>query len=177
MIGSFKGIYPKIDESNFIAHSADVFGDVQLGSRTSVWFNATIRGDVNVVRIGRESNVQDNAVLHCTGGTGPLHIGSRVTIGHGAIVHGCTIGDNVLVGMGAVILDGATIGSNTIIGAKALVTGGTAVPPGSMVLGIPAKVVRPLSDKEITEIGVFADKYLANIDGYRAEGTPEAVRL
>lgn len=158
-----------MDETNFVAPSADVIGDVTLGSRTSVWFNATIRGDIHWIRIGAESNVQDNAVIHVTTETGPARIGNRVTIGHSAVVHGCTIEDNVLIGMGAIILDNAVIGKNSIVGAGALVTARTIVPPDSMVLGSPAKVVRSLTDDEVKGIGKFADNYLNNSAIYLSE--------
>ena len=162
MIYTFNGIEPTYDSTNFIAPSADVIGDVMLGAKTSVWFNATIRGDIHRIRIGEETNIQDNAVVHVTGETGPAIIGNRVTIGHGAIVHACTIEDNVLVGMGAIVLDNAVIGSGSIVGAGALVTSRTIVPPGSMVLGSPARVVRELSEEEVASIGLFADNYLKN---------------
>ena len=160
---------PSVDETNFVAPSADVIGDVKLGSRTSVWFNATIRGDIHWIRIGAESNVQDNAVIHVTTETGPTRIGNRVTIGHSAVVHGCTIEDNVLIGMGAIILDNAVIGKNSVVGAGALVTARTIIPPGSMVLGSPAKVVRSLTDDEVNGIGNFADNYLNNSAIYLSE--------
>ncbi len=162
MIYTFKGITPVYDDTNFIAPSADVIGDVELGAHTSVWFNATIRGDIHSIRIGRESNIQDNAVVHITRKTGPVSIGNRVTVGHSAVVHACTIEDNVLIGMGAIILDNAFIGANSIVGAGALVTARTIVPPGSMVLGSPAKVVRPLKPEEIASIGKYADNYINN---------------
>ncbi len=169
MLHAFNGIVPTIDRTTFLAPSADVIGDVVLGARSSVWFNATIRGDVNWIRIGEETNVQDNAVVHVTGGSGPTTIGDRVTIGHSAIVHGCTVEDRVLIGMGAIILDQAVIGTGSIVGAGALVTGRTVVPAGSLVLGSPARVVRPLTDEERASIDVFADKYLRNCEAYRGE--------
>lgn len=166
MIHPFKGILPQIDPTAFLTPSADVIGDVVLGPYCSVWFNATIRGDVNSIRIGSETNIQDNAVIHVTGVTGPTVIGNRVTIGHSAIVHGCTVEDRVLVGMGAIILDQSVIGTGSIIGAGALVTSRTIVPPGSMVYGNPARVIRALTEAEIASIDVFADKYLRNIKDY-----------
>lgn len=167
MILAFKGVKPIYDDSNYIAPSADVIGDVVLGPYTSVWFNTTIRGDINTIRIGRECNVQDNSVIHVTGETGPVVVGDRVTIGHSAIVHGCTIEDNVLIGMGSTILDNAVIGEGSIVGANALVTSRTQIPPGSLVLGSPAKVVRKLTEEEITSIGYFADNYLKNSAAYK----------
>lgn len=170
MIYTFNGITPTYDDTNFIAPSADVVGDVVLGPYTSVWYNVSMRGDIHKIRIGRETNIQDNAVVHVTAETGPVSIGDRVTIGHGAIVHGCTVEDNVLIGMGAIILDNAVIGEGSIVGAGALVTSRTIVPPGSMVLGSPAKVVRPLRDEEIAGIGLFADNYIQNSKAFRKEG-------
>ena len=167
MIITFNGVIPQYNESNFIAPSADVIGDVVLGEFTSVWFNTTIRGDINTIRIGRECNVQDNAVIHVTSGTGPVVVGNRVTIGHSAIVHGCTVEDNVLIGMGATILDNAVIGEGSIVGANALVTSRTHIPPASLVLGSPAKVVRKLTDEEIISIGYYADNYLKNSSVYK----------
>ncbi len=176
MIYTFKGVAPVYDETNFIAPSADVIGDVELGANTSVWFNATIRGDIHSIRIGRETNVQDNAVVHITRKTGPVYIGNRVTIGHSAVVHACTIEDNVLIGMGAIILDNAVIGANSIVGAGALVTARTIVPPGSMVLGAPAKVVRSLKPEEIESIGHYADNYITNAKDFSSAefGSPGA---
>ncbi len=167
MIYTLNGITPEYDDTNFIAPSADVIGDVKIGAYTSVWFNVTIRGDIHKIRIGSETNIQDNSVVHVTGETGPVSIGDRVTIGHSAIVHACTIEDNVLIGMGAIILDNAIIGSGSIVGAGALVTSRTIIPPGSMVLGTPAKVVRSLKENEIASIGQYADNYLKNSEYYR----------
>jgi len=152
MVRSFLNVSPQYDETNFIAPSADIIGDVRLGREASVWFHATIRADVNWIIIGEGSNVQDNTVVHVTRGTAPTRIGAYVTVGHSAVVHGCTIEDEVLVGMGAVILDGARIGTQSIIGARALVTAGTVIPPRSLVLGMPARVVRELTDEEVSRI-------------------------
>lgn len=160
MIRPFLDAHPRYDDSNFIAPSADVIGDVVLGRGASIWFNATVRGDVNWIRIGEATNIQDNVVVHVTNQTAPTRIGDRVTVGHGAIVHGCTIEDRVLVGMGAVILDHAVIGTGSIVGAKALVTGGTEIPPRSLVLGMPARVVRTLTDEEVASIDRNAEHYL-----------------
>ena len=173
MIRPFLDAYPRFDDSNFIAPSADVIGDVTLGPGASVWFNVTIRGDVNWIRIGEASNVQDNCVVHVTHGTAPTDIGARVTVGHGAIIHGCTVEDEVLVGMGATILDGAVIGTQSIVGARALVTGGMRIPPRSLVLGVPARVVRPLTDEEVTSIGHYAANYLRYSAIYRGEERPD----
>lgn len=160
MIDSFLGAHPQYDESNYIAETAVVIGDVSLGSKASVWHHCTLRGDVNWIRVGPETNVQDNTVIHVTHGTAPTDIGARVTIGHGAIVHGCTIADEVLIGMGATILDHAHIGRHSIVGAQALVTKGTEIPPRSLVLGQPAEVVRELTDDEVASVQEGAENYL-----------------
>lgn len=160
MIHSFIGVSPSVGDSNFVADSASVIGDVVLGTDSSVWFNATVRGDVHRIRIGERSNIQDNAVVHVTHKTAPTTIGDGVTVGHSAIIHGCTIQDNVLIGMGAIILDHADIGSFSIIGAGALVTSGVKIPPYSMVLGSPGKVVRSLNQKEIDSIAYYAANYV-----------------
>lgn len=173
MIRDFLGSHPVYDESNFIAPSADLIGDVTLGRWASVWYHTTIRGDVNWIRIGEASNVQDNAVIHVTWGVAPTDIGARVTIGHGAVVHGCTVEDNVLVGMGAIILDHAVVGADSMVGAGAVVTGGTKIPPRSLVLGKPARVVRALSDEEVARIAQYAEHYLTYSAIYRGEEVPE----
>ncbi len=173
MISDFLGASPRFDETNFIAPSADVIGDVTLGPRASIWYNATLRGDVNFIRIGAESNIQDNSVVHVTHGSAPTRIGDRVTVGHGAIVHGCTIEDNVLIGMGAVVMDHAVVGTGSIVGARALVTSGMEIPPHSMVLGVPAKVVRRLSEAEIASIGDYADNYVRYSAIFMGKEVPE----
>jgi carbonic anhydrase/acetyltransferase-like protein (isoleucine patch superfamily) len=170
MVHPFRGIVPSLDASVFLAPSAEIVGDVVIGARSSVWFNATVRGDVHWIRIGEETNIQDNAVVHVTGGTGPATIGNRVTVGHSAVVHACTIEDRVLIGMGAIVLDQAVIGTGSIVGAGALVTGRTAVPPGSLVYGNPARVIRPLTDEERASIDIYSDKYLRTVAAYREAG-------
>jgi carbonic anhydrase/acetyltransferase-like protein (isoleucine patch superfamily) len=173
MIQSFIGVSPSLDDTNFVAETAAVIGDVHLGRDASVWFSATVRGDVNRIRIGARSNVQDNAVVHVTHGTSPTTIGEGVTIGHSAVVHGCTIEDDVLVGMGAIILDHAVIGRGSIIGAGALITGGVKIPPGSLVLGSPAKVVRPLTEQERESITHYAKNYVRYKNIYLGVETPD----
>ncbi len=159
MIREFLGIQPRLEGNNFVAPSALVLGDVVLGEWASVWYGAVVRGDVNYVRIGRESNVQDNAVIHVTHGTAPCVIGERVTIGHAAVVHGCTVEDEVLIGIGAVVLDGAVVGRGSIVGARALVPAGKVIPPRSLVLGVPGRVVRTLGDSEVASIREYAANY------------------
>lgn len=141
MIVKYKGKQPQIDESAFVADNATLIGEVVLAEDSSVWFGAVLRGDNELIRIGRGSNIQDNATLHSDPGH-PLNVGEDVTVGHNAVVHGCTLGNGALVGMGAVVLDDAVIGDYSIVGAGAIVTGGTIVPPYSLVLGVPAKVVK-----------------------------------
>ncbi|MST01355.1 MAG: gamma carbonic anhydrase family protein [Pedosphaera sp.] len=145
----------------YLAKTAVVLGDVTLGEYSSVWYGAVLRGDINRIVVGHHTNIQDNAVLHLADDF-PCIVGNWVTIGHSAIVHACTVGDECLVGMGAVILDGAEIGAQSIVGAKALVTQGMKVPPGSMVLGAPAKVVRALSAEERAGLRHWAQKYVDN---------------
>lgn len=144
----------------FIAQGAVICGDVTFGDKVSVWYNAVIRGDMAPITIGDESNVQECSVLHVSEGM-PLQIGKGVTIGHGAILHSCTIGDNSLIGMGAIVLDGAKIGKNCIVGAGALVTGGTEIPDGSLVIGSPGKVRRETTDAEIEANRKNAEEYIA----------------
>lgn len=173
MIHEFLGLTPRFDASNFIADSADVIGDVELETGSSIWFNATVRGDVNWIRVGVETSIQDGAVVHVTNRTAPTRIGSRVTVGHGAVVHGCTIHDRVLIGIRAVVLDHAVIGSDSIIGAGALVTSRTEIPPRSMVLGSPARVVRVLTDEEVASVDRYAENYARYTRIYLGKERPE----
>lgn len=152
---------PVLGPNVYIAKTAVVLGDVTLGAHSSVWYNAVLRGDINRIVVGDYSNIQDNAVVHLADDF-PCLIGRYVTVGHSAIVHACTVEDECLIGMGATILDGALIGAQSIVGANALVTQGTVVPPGSMVLGSPAKVVRTLSQPDRDLLRAWADKYVAN---------------
>jgi carbonic anhydrase/acetyltransferase-like protein (isoleucine patch superfamily) len=152
---------PKLGKGVYIARGAIVLGDVTIGKNSSVWYNAVVRGDINRIAIGHQTNIQDNAVLHLADDL-PCIVGNLVTVGHSAVVHACTVGDEVLIGMGAIILDGAVIGKQSIIGAKALVTQGTKIPAGSLVLGAPAKIVRALTPKERAGLRYWADKYVVN---------------
>lgn len=160
MIRSFQGITPTIPASCFIEDTGVVIGDVVMGEVCSVWFHAVIRGDVNFIRIGDRTNVQDLCMLHVTHDTHPLVVGNDVTIGHHVVLHGCTIKDRVLVGMGAIIMDGAVIGEDSVVGAGALVTEGTIVPPKSLILGSPARVKRPVTDQELAWIKESAQNYV-----------------
>ncbi len=168
-IEQFLGARPAIPASVFIAPGAVVIGDVSLGEEASVWYQATVRGDINRIRVGARSNLQDGCVVHVADAFS-TEIGEFVTVGHKAILHACTVGDEVLVGMGATVLDGAEIGARSIIGAGALVTGGKKIPPGSLVLGSPAKVVRQLSLEEQASIKVWAERYVTLSRVYLEKG-------
>lgn len=150
------------DETVMVAPGAVVMGDVTLGKHVNVWYNAVLRGDDGAITVGEGTNIQDGAILH-----EETHVGAGCTIGHGAIVHGCTVGDNTLIGMGATILNGARVGSNCIVGAGALVTGKMDAPDGSMILGSPAKVVRPLTEAEIEGNRGSARGYLECAENFR----------
>ena len=149
MTAPFLNLAPQVGHEVFVAETAAVIGDVALADGASVWYSASLRGDVHWIEVGAGSNVQDNATIHVSRGTHPCRIGKGVTVGHNAVVHGCTVEDDVLIGMGAVVLDGAVIGAGSLVGAHALVTGNTVIPPGSLVLGSPAQVIRPLREEEI----------------------------
>lgn len=166
MTTHYQGKSPSIPSSAWIAPSADVMGDLTLGEQCSIWFNATVRGDMASITIGENTNVQDNAVVHVNTGM-PTSIGSGVTIGHGAIIHGCTIGDECLVGMGAIILDEAVIGEQSIVAAGALVTPRKQFPPRSLIVGSPAKAVRGLTEEEIEGIRTNAKHYIEMVEHYR----------
>ncbi len=143
-----KLIEPTVPKSAVVLQGGAVVGDVELGDNCSVWYNAVVRGDLSPIRIGKGSNVQDNCILH-TSGSSPMMVGTCVTVGHGAILHGCNVGDNTLIGMGSIVMDDAEIGKNCMIGAGSLVTAGTVVPDGHLAFGSPAKVVRKVTEKEL----------------------------
>ena len=166
-IHPFRGVSPRLGERVFLAPTAWVTGDVELGDDVSFWFHTAARGDVNFIRVGARSNVQDGAVLHVTHETHPLVIGEGVVIGHGAILHGCTVEDGALIGIGARVLDGAVVEEGAQIGAGAIVTPGTRIEAHHLALGIPARVVRPLSGEERTEIPAIADRYARLKEEYR----------
>ena len=157
---------PVIDPSVFVAHNATVLGDVAIGSESSVFFGAVLRAESASIKIGQRTNIQDNCVLHVDEGA-PMDIGDDVTVGHGAILHGCTIGNNTLIGMGAIVLNGVQIGQNCIIGAGALVSQGAVIPDGSMVLGIPGRVKRSLTEEEISGNRESASGYVEEGKAYR----------
>ncbi len=161
LVKSVNGISPIFGENCYLAENSTVVGDVIIGDNCSIWFNAVVRGDVNSIRIGNKVDIQDGAVLHCTYQKTKLHLGNNVSIGHNAIVHGCTIHDNVLVGMGAIVMDNVEIGSNTIIAAGAVVLEGTKVEGGSVYAGVPAKKVKDINQELIHgEISRIAENYL-----------------
>ncbi|MCL2025289.1 MAG: gamma carbonic anhydrase family protein [Leptospirales bacterium] len=170
---SLNDIKVKTGSNCFIAPNAAVVGNVTLGNDVSIWFSASLRGDSNTITIGDESNIQDCCVLHVTERV-PITIGKRVNIAHQTVLHGCTIGNNVLIGIGAIIMDGAVIGDNCIIGAGALITSDKVIPPNSMVLGSPGKVVKQLSDEESREIIDYnINFYLSNKNRYLKELKPQ----
>jgi carbonic anhydrase/acetyltransferase-like protein (isoleucine patch superfamily) len=167
MILPFRGSWPKIHETAFVAPSADLIGDVEIGANSSVWFQCVIRGDVNFIRIGSKTNIQDHSMLHVTRVKSPLHIGDEVTIGHRVMLHGCRLGNRILVGMGAIIMDDAEIGDDCMIGAGALVTKGVKIPPKSLVIGAPAKVVRSLTEEELAFLPKSAANYVGDSIEYQ----------
>lgn len=160
MLRPYRGRLPVVHPTAYVDASAQVIGDVEIGADSSVWMNAVVRGDVNLIRIGQRSNVQDGTVVHVMHETHPTRIGDDVTIGHAAIVHGCTIGNRVLIGMGATILNGAVIGDDTIVAAGTLVTEGAVIAPRSLVMGSPGKVRRTLSDDDVASILEYAANYV-----------------
>ncbi|WP_130806767.1 gamma carbonic anhydrase family protein [Senegalia massiliensis] len=160
MIKSFEEFTPKIDETCFVAESSDIIGNVIIGKDSNVWYNTVLRGDVNKIVVGEKTNIQDGTIIHVEKSI-PTIIGNNVTIGHKAIVHACTLSDNVLVGMGAIILNGAIIEENVLIGAGSVVTPGKTIPSGHLALGSPARVIRKLTDEEINDLQKSADNYVS----------------
>ena len=161
MLRSFKNISPRVDPSAFVDESAQVIGDVQIGAESSVWMNVVIRGDVNHIRIGARTNIQDLTMVHVMRDLHPTIIGDEVTVGHSAIVHGVTIEDRVLIGMGAVLLNGVHVEHDSVIAAGTLLTEGTRIPARALVMGRPGKVKRELTDMEVAEIRWYADNYVS----------------
>jgi len=156
----YENKYPQLADSVRIFPGVKIIGDVKIGENSSIWFNAICRGDVNYIRIGKRVNIQDLSLLHVTSGKYSLEIGNDVTVGHSAKIHGCTIGNNVLIGIGAIILDGAIVEDNSLVAAGAVVRPGFVVPSGKLVAGVPAKIIRDLTDNEINEIGESASHYV-----------------
>jgi carbonic anhydrase/acetyltransferase-like protein (isoleucine patch superfamily) len=165
MLRPFRGTMPRVHPTAYIDDSAQIIGDVEIGEESSVWMCVVIRGDVHHIRIGRRTNVQDGTIVHVMRGTHATAIGDEVTIGHGAIVHGCTIEDRCLIGMGAILLNGVTVGHDSIVAAGTLLPEGLAVPPRSLVIGAPGKVRRELTDADVESIHDLAARYV----GYRLD--------
>ena len=165
MLRPYKGAAPRVHESAYVDESAQVIGDVEIGPESSVWMNVVIRGDVHRIRIGKRSNIQDGTVIHVMRGTHATTIGDEVTIGHAALVHGCTLADRILVGMGAILLNGVDVGADSIVAAGTLLPERTQIPPRSLVMGSPGKVKRSLTDDEVASILEYSERYV----GYRLD--------
>jgi carbonic anhydrase/acetyltransferase-like protein (isoleucine patch superfamily) len=168
LILSVKGVLPQFGNNCFIAPNATIAGDVAMGNDCSIWFNAVIRGDVNSIRLGNKVNVQDGAIIHCTYESAKTVVGNNVSIGHNAIVHGCVIDDNVLIGMGAIVMDNAHVGSNSIIAAGAVVLENTIIEPGSIYAGVPAKKIKDIPEEMISgEIKRIANNYVMYAEWFK----------
>lgn len=156
----YRGMFPILGENVFLASGVKIIGNVEIGKDSSVWYNSVIRGDVHYIKIGERTNIQDCSMLHVTNGKFPLNIGNKVTIGHSVSLHGCTLKDLCLIGIGSIILDGAVIESNSMVAAGALVKQNFVVPSGKLVAGVPAKVIRDLTDEEIKDIEAGSNRYV-----------------
>jgi carbonic anhydrase/acetyltransferase-like protein (isoleucine patch superfamily) len=167
-IRAIRGVMPRLHPSVFVAEGAQIMGDVEIGEDSSVWYNTVIRGDVNSIRIGSRTNIQDLTMIHVEKGTHPTRLGDDVTVGHHVVVHGCTIGNRVLVGIGAIVLNGVVIEDDVFIAAGTLLTPGTHVPSGSMVMGSPGKVKRPLTEVERASLVPHAAGYVLNAKLHRS---------
>jgi carbonic anhydrase/acetyltransferase-like protein (isoleucine patch superfamily) len=172
MLRPFRSTFPTVDASAFVDQSAQVIGDVHIGAESSIWMNVVVRGDVHHIRIGARTNIQDGTIVHVMRDTHPTVIGDDVTVGHGAVVHGCTIEDRCLIGMGAVLLNGCRVGTGSIVAAGSVVPEGMVIPPGSMVMGVPARVRRPLTSDEDGSIKWYADNYVRYRLDFQHETTP-----
>jgi carbonic anhydrase/acetyltransferase-like protein (isoleucine patch superfamily) len=170
LVRPFAGKSPRLHESAFAVEDVVVVGDVEIGAESSLWFGAVVRGDVNFVRIGVRTNVQDHSILHVTSGTHPTIVGDEVTLGHRVTLHGCTVKDRCLVGIGAIVMDGAVVGEESIVGAGSLVAPGFVVPPRTLALGSPARVKRSLSAAEVEHLARSAANYVEYARRYAAEG-------
>ncbi len=168
MIYQFEEHIPTLPEEYYVADTASVIGNVTLGNQSSIWFGVVLRGDIEPIRIGARSNIQDNSVAHTSNGL-PVVVGDDVTVGHNVTLHGCTVGNNCLIGMGAILLDGSTVGDNCIVGAGALVKQGQEIPAGSMAVGSPARVIRRLSAEEIENLKGSAERYVDLLKRYNKQ--------
>lgn len=173
MLRPYKGVLPRVAHDAYVDPSAQVIGDVEIGEESSLWMNVVVRGDVNWIRVGRRTNIQDGTIVHVMRETHPTWLKDDVTVGHGAIVHGCTIDSRVLIGMGAILLNGVEVGSDSIVAAGTLLPEGMRVPPRSLVMGSPGKVKRPLTDEEVASITWYANNYVRYRLDYM-EGAPSA---
>ena len=160
MIRPFREKAPRVAQDAFVAHSADVIGDVAIGPRSSIWYGAVLRGDVESIRIGSETSIQDNTVIHVDSSGFSTIVGDRVTVGHGVVLHGCRIGDDALIGIGSIVLNGAEVGDGAMIGAGSVVTPGTKIPAGMLALGSPARVRRPVTDEERRHVRLGVENYV-----------------
>ena len=170
MIKPFRGKHPEIHPTAFIEASAQVIGDVRVGEQSSIWFCAVVRGDVFHIRIGARTNIQDGTVIHVSNGTHATILEDEVTVGHNVTLHGCHVERGCLVGMGSIVMDGARIGERSLVAAGALVSPGTIVPPRSLVMGVPAKVKRQLTDSEVADLDVYWQNYIEYTRLYKEEG-------
>ncbi len=169
MIRPFRGIHPQIQSSSYIDVSAQLIGDVHIGEESSVWCNAVLRGDMYYIRIGNRTNVQDNSVIHTRTGTHPTILEDEVTIGHSVTLHGCYVERGSLIGIGSIILDDVRVGTQSLVAAGSLLSPGTIIPPRSLVMGIPARVKRPLSDEEVAGLTLFWQNYVDYTKKYKCE--------
>ena len=169
MIRPFRGVYPQIQDSAYVDASAQVIGDVHIGEQSSIWCNAVLRGDMYYIRIGDRSNVQDNCVIHTRTGSHPTILEDEVTVGHSVTLHGCYVERGALIGIGSIVLDDARVGAQSLIAAGSLISPGTIIPPRSLVLGIPARVKRPLTDEEVIGLDTFWKNYVEYVPKYKSE--------
>ncbi|HMO79780.1 MAG TPA: gamma carbonic anhydrase family protein [Pyrinomonadaceae bacterium] len=160
MVKSFNGTLPSIHETAFIAEDAIVIGDVEIGEDASIWFGSIVRGDVNYIRIGARTNIQDGTIIHVSQKTHPTILEHEITVGHRVTLHGCYVETGCLIGIGAILLDGVRVGANSLVAAGSLLTPGTEIPPGSLVMGSPAKVKRPLTEMELADLPRFWQNYV-----------------
>jgi carbonic anhydrase/acetyltransferase-like protein (isoleucine patch superfamily) len=169
MIRSFGGVHPRIPDSAYVDVSAQVIGDVHIGEQSSVWCNAVLRGDMFYIRVGDRTNIQDNCVVHTRTGSHPTIIEDEVTVGHSVTLHGCYVERGALIGIGSIVLDDARVGAQSLIAAGSLISPGTIIPPRSLVMGIPARVKRPLTDEEVIGLDAFWKNYVEYVSKYKSE--------